>query len=291
MSLTPSQRVLLIKEITKRLSAEDWSLIDVTLKQFGLSWTNDWQGSDKYSYVIHMVQDGSDEALIDLGLHVGFQFDVRAPGMEPPFWQKGLFRVFLTHLSVHRGLAAELQEALTDFGISCFVAHNDIEPTSEWQNEIQAALATCDALIALLHQNFHSSWWTDQEIGFAMGRGVPVFSVRFDQDPYGFIGRFQAFDGNGKSAKALAEELFNSYRKNKQTQRRMAEGLVGLFEASYSFVRAKRLISHLEELEVWEPSFSPRLRSAVKDNLQVSGSWGVPERVNQLVKKWDKKGV
>ena len=41
-----------------------------------------------------------------------------------------------------------------------------------------------------------------------MGRGIPVFSVRLGQVPYGFIGRFQAFNGNGKSQKDLATELF-----------------------------------------------------------------------------------
>ena len=81
--------------------------------------------------------------------------------------------------------------------------------------QIETALATCDALVALLLENFHASNWTDQEIGFAMGRGVPVYSVRFGQDPYGFIGRFQTFNGNQKVAAALSRELFDAYRKNK----------------------------------------------------------------------------
>jgi nucleoside 2-deoxyribosyltransferase len=171
-------------------------------------------------------------------------------------------------------------------GIWCFVAHNDIEPAAEWQNEIQAALSTCDALVALLHSNFHASNWTDQEIGFAMGRGVPVFSVRFGQDPYGFIGKFQAFNGDGKSPAVLAQELFDAYRNNKQTKERMAEVLVKRFEDSESFAQAKNRIGLLEQLVVWDPSFSSRLDAAVKNNNQISGSWGVPDRVAALVEKW-----
>jgi hypothetical protein len=49
------------------------------------------------------------------------------------------------------------------------------------------------------------------------------------------IGRFQAFIGEGKGAAALARELFDAYRTNKQTQRRMSEVLVALFEQSESF--------------------------------------------------------
>lgn len=280
-----------MKEIVGRLGTEDWPLIDVSLKQFAFPWSDEWRGT-KEAYMYQMIEEAPDQSLIDLAQHVGFQFaEVTTLRVEPPFWRKGMFRLFVSHLAVHRVFAASLQEALLDFGVSCFIAHNDIEPTQEWQTQIETALATSDALIALLHQNFHASNWTDQEIGFAMGRGVPVFAVRFDQDPYGFIGRFQAFNGNGKTAAELAPELFDAYCRNKQTQRRMSEVLVGLFEESGSFVDSKARIYYLEGLEFWDPPFSTRISSAAKTNYQVSHSFGVPERVAELVKKWGKSGV
>jgi nucleoside 2-deoxyribosyltransferase len=256
-----------------------------------LPWSDEWQG-EKSAYVLHMVEEAADQVLLELAQHVGIQFEeTPAPRVDPPFWRKGMFRLFVSHLASERAFAAELQEALLNFGISCFIAYNDIEPTQEWQAQIETALATCDALVALLHENFHLSNWTDQEIGFAMGRGVPVYSVRFGQDPYGFIGRFQAFNGNKKDAATLSRELFDAYRKNKQTQRRMSEILVALFEQSSSFADAKARIGYLEELELWEPSFSTRIRSASRSNNQISDSWGVPERVAALTKKWAKSGV
>ncbi|MDD5450922.1 MAG: toll/interleukin-1 receptor domain-containing protein [Desulfovibrionales bacterium] len=198
-----------------------------------------------------------------------------------------MLKLFVTHLAAHRKFSADLQEALWAYGISAFVAHNDIEPTQEWQTEIETALATCDALVALLHPDFHESNWTDQEIGFGMGRGVPVFSIRFGQDPYGFIGRFQAFDGTGKSAAIVARELFDTYRKNKQTQALMAEALVSLFEQSNTFAAAKEHLSYLEELETWKPSFTSRLKAALRSNSQISDAWGVADRITALIKKWN----
>jgi hypothetical protein len=115
--------------------------------------------------------------------------------------------------------------------------------------------------------------------------------MHFGQAPYGFIGRFQAFRGSGKTAAVLALELFDAYRKNKATQRRMGEVLVGLFETSFTFAEAKARIAYLEDLESWEPSFPARIRSAAKSNSQVSGSWGVPARVEELARKWAKSGV
>jgi nucleoside 2-deoxyribosyltransferase len=280
-----------MKEVSTRLAAEEWPLIDVTLKQFSLPWSNEWEGT-KEAYVLHMINEAPDQALIDLALHVGFQFEQPSqPRFEPPFWRKGMLKVFVSHLATYKEFAAELQEQCLRYGISAFIAHNDIEPTQDWQTQIETALATCDTLVALLHPEFHQSNWTDQEIGFAMGRGLPVFSVRFGQDPYGFIGKFQAFDGKVKSASDLARELFDTYRKNKQTQRRMGEVLVGLFEQSRTFADAKSLMGYLEEIEVWEPSFSTRLRSAANSNSQVVGSWGVPGRVESLIKKWASSGV
>ncbi|MDQ3458369.1 MAG: TIR domain-containing protein [Deinococcota bacterium] len=280
-----------MKEISTRLSNEGWPLVDVTLTQFKLPTSETWQG-DKDAYILDMLKEASDHSLLELGQHVGFRFE-EAPmiGVDPPFWRKRMFRLFISHLSSHKVFAAELQEALLRFGISSFVAHNDIEPTLEWQAQIETALSTAESLVALLHPDFHASKWTDQEIGFAMGKGLPVFAVRFGQDPYGFIGRFQGFAGHGKTALAIARELFDAYRKNKQTQRRMAEILVNLFEDSASFAEAKARIGYLEELEVWESGFPSRIESAVEANSQVSVSWGVPERTQALAKKWKAHGV
>jgi hypothetical protein len=73
-----------------------------------------------------------------------------------------------------------------------------------------------------------------------MGRGVFVFSIRFGQDPYGFIGRFQAFNGKNKEAAALGVELFEVLRKGKQTQSRMSEALIEMFAQSVSYKDAKQ---------------------------------------------------
>jgi TIR domain len=289
--LTPTQRVTLLREISARLAMEEWPLIDVTLTQFKLPTSDQW-ASDKNAYILRMTMDAPDPSLIELAQHVGF-FLEEGPktGVEPPFWRKRMFRLFISHLSPEKVFAAELQEALLHYGITSFVAHNDIEPTLEWQAQIETALSTADSLVALLHPKFHQSDWTDQEIGFAMGRGLPVFAVRFGQDPYGFIGRFQGFAGMGKEPAVVARELFDAYRKNKQSQRRMAEALVSFFEDSNSFAAARARIGYLEELNMWESGFSSRIESAVKGNSQVSGSWGVSDRVDNLVKKWATNGV
>ncbi len=88
MALSSSKRVLLIKEIATRLSAEEWPFIDLTLNQFSLPTSDTWGGS-KPTYVLKMLEGASDRQLIELGQHVGFQFDEAGPQrVDPPFGKR-----------------------------------------------------------------------------------------------------------------------------------------------------------------------------------------------------------
>jgi nucleoside 2-deoxyribosyltransferase len=290
VALKPSERATLLEEIAKRMSAKDWAVIDSTLQSFSLpahgNWP-DWDGNT-ISYVLYRLREAPAEALVELADHVGFSLNVKPATPIPTFWAEGMFRLFITHLAAHRETASNLKEKLLECGVSSFVAHNDIEPTKEWLIEIEKALSTCEALVALLHPKFHASDWTDQEIGYAIGRGVPVYSIRFGVVPYGFIGRYQAFNGNDKTSTIIAAELFNALRRDKQTQRRMSEVLVDLFVSSRSYKDAKTYVGYLEDLTFWKSDYSKRIRGAVKHNTQISDSYGVPGRVATLVKRWAK---
>lgn len=94
-----------------------------------------------------------------------------------------------------------------------FVAHEDISPTRDWQNEIEVALASMDGFVALMTTDFHESDWTDQEVGFAFARGIPMIAVRLGKDPYGFIGKFQALTCEwSTAAKEIVKILINDDR-------------------------------------------------------------------------------
>ena len=60
----------------------------------------------------------------------------------------------------------KLKDALKAYHISSFVAHEDIMPTLPWQIEIERALNTMDAMLAIHTKGFSESSWTQQEIGW-----------------------------------------------------------------------------------------------------------------------------
>jgi hypothetical protein len=111
MHLTPSQRVALIKEISQRLVAEEWPIVDVTLSQFGLPTADEWQSS-KDAYVLEMIKQCFRPVIGQPRPSCWISFRVSPPGIDPPFWRKGMLRLFVSHLARHRAYTTELQEAL-----------------------------------------------------------------------------------------------------------------------------------------------------------------------------------
>jgi hypothetical protein len=140
------------------------------------------------------------------------------PDATRRIWGDEGFRVFLSHKAEVKKETAELKQRLRLFCISAFVAHEDILPTKAWQDEIENALASMDGFVALMTATFHDSDWTDQEVGFAFARGIPIIAVRLGKDPYGFIGKFQGLSSTwAKGAEDLVriliknDRMFNAY--------------------------------------------------------------------------------
>lgn len=188
-------------------------------------------------------------------------------------------RLFLSHVSAHKVSVSELKDVLADIGITAFVAHEDIEPNKEWQNEISLALRSMHALVALVTPDFHGSNWTDQEIGWALGRGVPVLPVRLGADPYGFIGKLQAISGTLTAPHGLADSLARALLRNSQVRTTIRGALVDAFELSTSFAVARRLKTLVLEIPDFREDEKQRLQKACSQNRQVSDAHGVPEAI------------
>jgi hypothetical protein len=62
------------------------------------------------------------------------------------FWDRDFVRLFLSHVSTHKLAAANLKRELKYLGVSAFIAHEDVEPSLDWQTEIEKAQSSMDAL-------------------------------------------------------------------------------------------------------------------------------------------------
>lgn len=282
--MTASERVKIIKAISSLLSKEEWHLIDLTLRQFQLPTSDEWSGTSG-GYIITMVSNASDDVLLELASHLGIESTPRPSALTPSFWFPGHLRLFISHLAEHKKEVGLLKSMLESYGISAFIAHVDIEPTKPWQSEIELALSTADAVVAILTPGFHESKWTDQEIGFALGRGLLVITLKMGLDPYGFMGHEQALSCGELNA-ALAQSIFEILVEHKQTIKRMAQAVVKLFVASNSFAEAKKNVALLERVEYWDKQLAEEVAFATEANSQIRESFGVPTRVRAFLEKW-----
>lgn len=189
------------------------------------------------------------------------------PDATSRIWGDNEFRVFLSHKTEVKKETAALKDGLRLFGISCFVAHEDIHPTKAWQDEIENALASMDGFVALMTEGFHDSHWTDQEVGFAVARGVPIISVRLGKDPYGFIAKFQGLSSTWLSA---AEDIVKILIKNDQMLSAYIQALHNCPSWSSGNVLARVLpgIEKLTSLQI------DALVAAYNETSELRGSFG-----------------
>jgi hypothetical protein len=198
-------------------------------------------------------------------------------------WGPQPARVFLSHVAAHKIAVAGLKRSLGTFGLSAFVAHEDIEPTLDWRDEIDLALRSMHIMVALLTPDFHQSYWTDQEIGAAFARGLPVVPVRLGSDPYGFLGRYQALPGDLAKPDELASSIVEVLEKKPSVSDLMREALVQGLESANSFANAKLVTSRIERTEGFSEEQLARMQAAITANDQVLSAIRVPERLRRYV--------
>lgn len=282
--MKPSDRIHLIKEISASLGKENWTLIDLTLKQFKLPWSDQWNGSNTDDYVIDMISNADDHSLVDLAKHLGVVTELES-SEQPAFWSPNQPRIFLSHLATEKKAIKIIKTELGKYGLACFVAHEDIEPTKEWQTEIEIALTTMDALVAFLTPGFNESKWTDQEIGVAIGRKVPIVPLKVGIDPYGFIGKYQALQAKDRMPNDVAREIVELLAAKPQIAFKISNALVERLEDSSSWAESKRVMDLIEKSRQFSDEALEKLKAAPKGNTQVRDAWGVPERIKTIVAK------
>lgn len=199
-------------------------------------------------------------------------------------WKPGYFRLFISHLSEYKESASNLKECLQNFGIDGFVAHEDITPSKEWEQEIEAALFSLDALCAIVAPDFKKSNWCDQEVGIALGRKKMVFPIKKGRNPYGFFGKYQALP-NRSNANDMALELTKAICANEFTRGEYFTKLVNLVLNASSESIALKFIQVLSEAEYMDKQYVSLLHDNFANNQTIMKE-NVLAAVNPLFQKY-----
>jgi hypothetical protein len=271
-------RIELLRKLADRLGADDYSWEDrrLVLYQFGsrVASSDEWEGTAR-AYVIWHLEDAQDETLVELDEYLfgGSSREALDPTNLP--WESGTFRLFISHTSANAELAGKLRGYFAQWRIDAFVAHTTIEPTREWEHEIEAALSSCHALTALVSADFVTSRWCDQEVGYCLARRVPIVPVRLGVDPHGFIAKFQAARvERPHTAPWIADGIFRALARHAALRELMIAPVVHRFAATTSFDGARANFLLLREVpsELWTRDLVQLAERAIEDNSQLQNA-------------------
>jgi hypothetical protein len=295
VALPRGERLTLIKQIASALP-DDFAEIELTLDTFEVPEPSHWENwGDNHDYALLRLPSATDEALVELHAHLHPDVSRGITPVAGGPWQEGYIKLFLTHTHPNKVVAKEVRDRLLQFGIDTFVAHEMIEPTKEWEEEIERALITCEALAALLTEDLVGSNYCDQEIGFALGRGIIVIPIRQQANPHGFIRKYQGVPGAGGpyAAWKIAHGIFDALVKNEKTKAKMGPAIAKRYSTSGSFDQARENTAYLLAMtkEMWTDGMVEEVERAGKENSQLDQGVWIPtnQRIPDLVSAHLKK--
>jgi hypothetical protein len=181
-------------------------------------------------------------------------------------WKPGYFRLFISHLSKNKENASGLKQMLAQYGIDCFVAHEDIKPSKAWETEIESALFSMDALCAIVVPEFNKSIWCDQEVGIAIGQHKMVFSISKGAMPYGFFGKFQALKSTNKTYREMAYDVWWAIAHNERTNDIYSEKFISLLLNAKTREEALSLLKQLQAFDSIEKKYIEVFHSHCSEN-------------------------
>jgi hypothetical protein len=294
------ERLALIKKLGARLEDESYTDLGLTLRAYEFSspgYDPDYQGA--YDYVVGQLEQGSDAQLGEIHRHLFPDDELSSlEDVETNAWSAGNFRLFISHHTSFKGPASRVSAQLRRWGVDGFVAHEAIEPTRKWQEEIESALRTCDALLAFLTPEFVGSRWCDQEVGFAVARRLLIVPVKIGVDPHGFMGQYQAIsvspEPNSSSPYKVANAIFDALARNPKTASTMAPAITRRFATSDSYQNTIDVFPLLEAINSgsWTAQMAEEVKKAGDLNSQVRdavlpGGRAVPSAASELIEGMD----
>ena len=208
---------------------------------------------------------------------------------DTSFWTEGYFRIFISHSSQIKSDANSLKDAFDKFAICGFVAHDDIEPTKEWQLVIEDALISCHVVVALLNEDFPQSRWTDQEIGIGYGLGKILIPIRMGIDPYGFMGKYQGVQGKNKTMASIASDIFDLLLKKDKTSEQISRAIIHKFINSNTIASARTNVKLLDSVTYMDNALLDDLIKSKNSNSQIADGIGVPYKIDNFVSVWKNK--
>lgn len=195
-------------------------------------------------------------------------------------------KIFLSYSTDNKEGVGRIKTWLTNFGFEAFLAHEDITPSLEWQNEIIVNLDTCHIFIPIITDEFLKSSWTDQEAGIAFIKKKKIVPVSIGHKPYGFLGIYQGLPMDLKYVENGCIGIVKAIKTDQRYAQIVLDLVISSLSNSRSFASSEWKTSIIAEFDSFtKEQFDMVLKSAI-DNNQVSIAFGSRIDLKNLIKKY-----
>ncbi len=194
-------------------------------------------------------------------------------------------KIFLSYSTKNKIGAGQIKTWLTDFGFKVFLAHEDIEPSLEWQNVIIQNLKECHVFIPVITKYFYESRWTDQESGMAYVLDKLIISVSVDRNtPQGFLGKFQSLKLDKKDIHNSCTQIVKTIMKNPKFSPIILDLLIKFLPKSKSYASAGWKSKLLGEYKNFSKDQINLIFKAAIENNQISFEYDSRITIKKIIK-------
>jgi hypothetical protein len=197
-------------------------------------------------------------------------------------------QTFISYASDIKKTAGRIKAYLDRYGFNCFLAHEDIQPQTEWPKEIIAALEQCDLFLPLLTTGFIESFFCQQETGFAYCRDVEILPVMISKAPMGMIADLQAVKFNREDFESSCWKIVVHVGKKKTLSRPVIDALIILFGESGTYNEAaERAKKILNEFDFSKEQIAD-IRKHIKRNYQIHETKEARDSIFKFMDKYSR---
>ncbi len=185
------------------------------------------------------------------------------------------FNVFISHGVEDGEFAADLKQNLEFGGINCFAGFADGELDAKMLEAIITGLDNADVLVSLNSEDSSGSAICNQEIGFALGKELPVISLNLGASLQGLLSPLPSLDScSFDTDKNIALKIIDQMLQYPQIGPKLTDVLVERLVTCASPVDSFRIIGFCRKALAFSKDMTAsqlyELRKAARENDQIA---------------------
>ena len=196
-------------------------------------------------------------------------------------------KIFFSYSTENRKEVGRINRNLEGEVFKGFLAHEDINPSREWQDEIHRNLRECDVFIPYITKKFKESKWTDQECGIAYAHSKLIIPLEVELAPYGFINKYQSLKFDPEYILSGTVKIVQTILDNKRFGD-LKELIIEQFIGSKNFDSANVFSSILKDYPTFSEEEVKRISKGSFKNNQVLGAFHAQSFLKKIIDEYEK---